>query len=117
MEGPVQLKPERNLASEGAHLIAEALFFLHQLSFQLLDQAADQGLEFRLAAAESRLMANGLVAHAQVGQHQLQESILALVFKLLTRSAEGYDGRVQQPLQLQIFQQRPRLPADDAMGC
>lgn len=71
---------------------SESLFLFHQLSFELFNQFGHQGLKFRLAAAKGRLVPDRLVAHAQIGQHQLKgvdSGVAVQGFSLQAR--RGYD--------------------------
>jgi len=71
---------------------SETLFLITQFSLELLDQLGHQGLKFRLATSKCRLVPDRLVAHAQIGQHQLKgvdSGVAVQCFSL--RARRGYD--------------------------
>ena len=71
---------------------SETLFLLSQFRFELFDQLCHQSLKFRLTPSECRFVPDRLVAHAQIGQHQLKgvdSGVAVQGFSL--RARRGYD--------------------------
>ena len=80
------------LPKSAALSFSEALFLFHQFGFKLFNQLGDQGLKFWLAASKGRLVSDRLIAHAQIGQHQLKgvdSGVAVQGFSLQAR--RGYD--------------------------
>lgn len=70
----------------------EFLLLLDQLGFELLDQLSDQRLKFRLTTAECRFVPDWFVAHAQIGQHELEGIDSGVGVQGVTPQARrGYD--------------------------
>ena len=71
---------------------SKTLLLLNQFRFQLFDQLGHQSLEFGLATSKCGLVPDRLIAHAQIGQHQLKgidSGVAVQGFSLQAR--RGYD--------------------------
>ena len=83
---------------------SKLLLLLDQLRFELFDQLGHQRLKFRLATSECSFMPNRLIAHAQIGQHQLKGIDSGVAVQGVTLLAwRGYDIGFRPPSKASCF--------------